>query len=317
VIAVILLSVALVTPQSQAQPHSYNEVKEKIFAEPTADLPTYPFLPIGPLVRAIFNCGGKLINRVEGTLEEPTDFKDRDPKLLHPMGVVAEATWKIDQSSPLTGLLAVGTQVKAIVRLSTADGQTTYDEKKKRQFGIAIKLFPTSDDNQKVVTQNLFFLDQNGLDGGIRRRFLTPQYPGAELYFENSAPGGGLPGKIIAHVFKRYDVSPTVRPVYPLTEVDATGAKVSAPQTPRFIRLVPNLKNAKVNTAPDFRNELRRYKPGEITFDIVIPKQGATFPQDVKIGTLTLGTPIVSVVGDQELTFHHHPFRKTDPNFVP
>ncbi len=75
----------------------------------------------------------------------------------------------------------------------------------------------------------------------------------------------------------------------------------SAAYTPTLLRLVPTV-TGDVRVRADFRTELMSYKPGELVFQIVLPKEG-------RVGTLTLGQPVLSAVCDTELHFHHHPAR--------
>ena len=303
--AVFVLSAAA---SSQAAPMSFNDVREKIYSAPMTSLPAISGIsPLG-LLRALAMVSGALVDRIKGTLWNSEDFKNPGPKLLHPMGVCADATWEIYNSSAATGLLSTGTQVKAIVRFSAADEQTVYSPTKKRTFGIAVKLFPSANDSAEAETRNLFFLDQNGLNGGLRSRYLVGD-SGENIYYQNSALGGGAAVQLLVGFFKKFDSNPNWRPLYPYTETNADGSAVASPVTPQAIRLVPRTTTLSAHAAEDFRDEILSYRANEIRFDIVIPAQKAPFTESQVIGGLMVGQPVISQVCDEELHFHHHPTR--------
>jgi hypothetical protein len=284
---------------TSSQASSFSEVRDKVYASPMTGLPQYEGLGAGDFIRALFHLPSRLTDRARGTLGDAGDFKAAAPKLLHPMGVCAEAVWEIDAPSSSTGLLAQGTRVNAIVRMSAADTQTKFSFKKKRTFGLAVKLFPTANPDLKVTTRNLFLLDQNGLTGSKCENYLLNR--GEERFFQNTALGGGFGAKLVSRIFRRFDRNPLMRPVRPLAEVTAQNVPVGVPPvSPELLQLVPTLsEGAALRSALDFRGELLQYAPGEIRFDIVVPGQG-------RIGRLTLGKPVLSAFCDKQLHFHHH-----------
>jgi hypothetical protein len=75
-----------------AQAASFQTVRDRIYREPQTNLPEYPGLGLGDALAAILRGTGGLIDRAAGTLTSNEDFKPRAPKLLHPMGVCADAT---------------------------------------------------------------------------------------------------------------------------------------------------------------------------------------------------------------------------------
>jgi hypothetical protein len=297
---------ALTALSTSSQADSFREVRDRVYRNPLTQLPENDGLSGADFFKALLGMKNALMERAGWTLSRGEDFKPRAPKLLHPMGVCAEATWTIDGSSPATGLLSQGTQVRAMVRFSTADGNTVFHPAfgQRRVSGFAIKLFPTQDENQSVYTRNLFFLDQGGLDGDTRTRWLGPgrDLNDGPIFFRNTAPGSGLGGKILTRLFRQLDLDPTRRPVEPLTSVDANDQAVASPLAPRELRLIPHGKGY---FDFDFRSEILSYGPGEIHFDIVIPAQNGF--AEARIGSLVIGAPVVSTVCDQELHFHHHP----------
>jgi len=284
---------------------SFREVYDRLFQEPLAQLPErrFPELRIG---LALLN--GKLPFRLDRTLEQPADFKEAAPKLVHGLGVCAAGEWRIHAASPATGLLAPGTVVPAIIRISSGSNRTRAQPPVPRNFGFAIKLFPTSDPDERVFSRNLVVFDQFGMDGDVRRSFFRPRRNGEPLVFSNLA-AARLPHSLVAtallHLFER---EPMIRPLLPFTEVDGHGAAVAQPHTPRILQLIPRGAQLPDGPSPvDYRQELLDYPPGTLVFDIVLPAQEQV-PRSVVLGTLSVGKMQVTRTCDESLHFYHHPW---------
>lgn len=301
-VALTALALACLTARAD-QMSSYDEVRSRVYRDAETGLDCYPAVGAGDVLKSLLHLRNRLTDRVQWTLTHTDDFmpatKPDPSKILHPMGVCASATWEVDQATPYTGMFAQGSHADAIVRFSTGNPVTLFNSKDARIFGIAVKLFPSRDPAREVVTRNLFFLDQSGLDGDVRPNFLTKE--NGALYWQNQAGGGGVQGAIMNHIFARFDKNPLKRPLKPAAEVSDDGQPVASPVSPDVIRLVPDLSQAgSVRTAPDFRSELLEYGAGEIRFNVVRSDTGA------RIGRLTIDKPIASETCDKELHFHHH-----------
>ena len=290
-----------------ASADSFNSVRARVYAAPSKALPLYPGLSMGEFAKAFAGLKEPIGTRATQTLSIQSDFKPRAAKLLHPRGVCAEGLWVINKDSPATGLLAKGTSIPAIVRLSAANGESSYLRSKTRIFGIAIKLFPTKDGAKDVKTRNLFTLDQGGLEGTTRMTFYGQKADG--VFFHNFAPGKGVGSKVANSFFSRFDQPADVRPLWPLTEIDQAGSAVAQPRTPAEIRFVPvRAPGVGEKAADDFRDELMQYKTGQISFAIEMMDAAGRFQQ---VGALFLGAPVVSPTCDLELHFHHHPHKRS------
>jgi hypothetical protein len=289
---------------------SFEEVRRRIYEKPAQQLPEYPGLGAIEFTKAYLLSKGEIVTRSRATLREPADFKAAAPKLLHPRGVCAEATWHIEEGSPATGLFQKGTKVRAIVRFSSGTQQSRHEPGKKRILGMAVKLFPTRDIREAVETRNVFTLDRHGFEGSSRPSFFDEK-PGEPLYFSNLAPPKSLVGKVANGFFGRFDLLPDRRPLYAPAGIDQTG-KTLKPVTPDEVRFYPIRKTVPAGPVPaDFREELLRYKAGEIAFKIVLPADSLLdWKTPKRIGTLVVGRPVVSAVCDLELHFHHHPNRR-------
>jgi hypothetical protein len=226
------------------------------------------------------------------------------------MGVVYEAVWEITEESPATGLFAKGTKIPAIVRISAATAQVDWSPNADRVIGMAIKLFPTTDEDKPVTTANLFTLDQFGLGGSKCATLLQGEGPDDVRYFRNIAPAKSLVTKVATGLFGRFDIHPDTRPLYPLTEVTSTGARVAKPVTPHEVQFYRRAKAQSRDFSLDARTELSTYRPGDLSFEIVIPAQKGFGNANLPVGKLTLGKSVISVAGDQELHFHHHPNKR-------
>lgn len=314
--AVLLLLVLLIVPATQAQAESFREVRGRVYSEPLATNPAYKLPLAKAITLALARLSGELIDRAKATLTEVSDFKPARPKLIHPVGICAEGVWTIDQPSPATGLLSrssdgSATKVRAMVRFSMATNDPVYKPGSKRNMGMAIKLFPTQDDRQSVVTRNVFTLDQTGLTGDDRQSFFFhPNEKPGSVFFTNEVSGTGFLAWLGQRTFEKLDSPSTFRGLHPLTEIAGDGQRVAKPSTPRLIAIVPAMRPKAGQVPEDFRDEIRQYaEPGSLRFHLVLPADGE-LKRAVRIGSLVLGRPVVSPVCDLELHFHHAPESK-------
>jgi len=295
-----------------AERTSFKSVVDRVFANPIHDPNAYPIYAIFPpfLVQAVLGImhvpGIELVERLRETTTEATDLRDPRVKVIHSTGICAGASWEVSESSPYTGLFAQGTRARAIVRFSTGNNLVGFSRIEPRIFGFAVKVFPTRDPKEPVYTANLFTMDQYGLDGDVRRRFLVHK-DGTDsselLRFGNEAVASG-PARLALLLFGRFDSRPEVRPLYAFSEVTGDGRGVESPVTPERIEFIPAGGNAGSRAKPvngDFRTEFAAYEPGELEFRMIVDR--------FELGRLRIGRTVVSTACDQELHFHHHPTR--------
>ncbi|MCA8920942.1 MAG: hypothetical protein KDD82_03970 [Planctomycetes bacterium] len=208
----------------------------------------FPHSLIPDEIRAVFLVRAKdyatsdsnLIVRSRTTLDPATTGDVRtvnraNPKPLHPLGIAFSARWEIRDDSPFTGLFAPGARLPyAIVRVSSG----TRDAKSldERILGMAIKLFPTQDPAQPVLTRNILTLDQFGFDANVRARPFHSD-AGEPIYYTNFAPpkdpNAFLP-RNLNRFFNHFDAPNEHRPVEALAEVDAEGQPVRGPACAPF-----------------------------------------------------------------------------------
>ena len=285
---------------------SYNFVRREVFKAPLTTLPYRPGLSVLDLTKLFFLTLGDLATRSARTFVDEVDFKDDGPKWLHPDGVCAEMQWTIESPSKATGLFAAGTKVPGIIRFSSGTNDTLYvPNKAARIFGLAIKLFPTQDADQAVITSNIQTLDNNGFERATRKSFFNAD-PGSKenVYYTNVAPAHSAVGITLAKFFDRFDRPNFVRPVYASARFDANGVAVPFPMVPYEVRFIPRVAT-KRDIPADFRDEIRGYGAGEIKFDIGMYHAGDQ--RFEKLGEIVVGKPMVSDVCDLSLHFHHNP----------
>jgi hypothetical protein len=135
----------------------------------------------------------------------------------------------------------------------------------------------------------------------------------AEQYFLNWMHGSGLITTGFARLFSRFATDVRHRSLNSLANVDAANRVVPIPKCPPFLRLGPVARYPVDETSTswdDFRLEildLARLSP--LAFDIVVsetnPVTSGTPRVEKSIGRLTLGSPVVSTLGDRQLHFTH------------
>lgn len=280
--------VSLATPEAKAE---YALYRRNI-------LPQYPVNSDSVFVYA----GEKALERAaHRTINERADYYDRLPKLLHPNGVCVVGAWEIGAQSPYTGAFAANTKNLFIGRISVALENTVRGES--RGFGFAGKLFPTTQPDVAVETENFFTLDV--LTGTKIPRFLdTSTTNEPEFGFDLWIVRFGLR---IASALKTADENPGFRP---LKNLGSMGLPVGvAPRYPRWMRLTA-ADGTRVNNENDFRNEVIRAVQDNRSLVFVVEGSQTTKDRSDKNGWQTLGRlriveAVVSYGCDRRLHFAH------------
>jgi hypothetical protein len=234
------------------------------------------------------------------TLVERADYFDRIEKMVHANGVCVSGEWNISENSGYSGYFANGSQGLFVGRISVALGNTT--SAGRRGFGLAGKIFPTMDPNQKVKTTNFFVVDV--LSGTNAQRFL-------DVSLTNNPPLtlspdiAGVMLKIFP-AFRSADSSPTFRPITPISQMGVSGK----PNSPVYLRLSPEAATAK-NNQPDFRQEIIeafRKNNGQLNFNIDVSRttnDRLASKGWSRIGQIRLNQVDVSYGCDRRLHFNH------------
>ncbi|PCJ20035.1 MAG: hypothetical protein COB02_05395 [Candidatus Cloacimonadota bacterium] len=301
----LAISTLVLTGVINATPMSYEQVKKKVKFNSTKEMVARKGLSIANLIGGLTGFGKKFRARLKGTVEDKSDFKPAENKLLHSRGVCAEATWNINKYTGLSGLFENGSNVPAIVRFSGGQDNSEWVEGKTRLWGIAVKLFPTQHKKEKVETVNLFLMSQNGLAGDDRKGFFSK--PDTDVYFSNIIPKPeGFALGLLIKLFEKFDSPGNVRPLYPLSETDIQNKTIKNPKTPYRLKVRAQDFGHEEKGGGDFREEIMSYSANQMKFDLFVQELESSEKED-KIGVLTIGQPFMSETCDQELHFHHHP----------
>lgn len=305
----IVLSVA--APAVAAS--SFNEIRNRMYDKPLQTLPQHPGLKTWDVISSLFgsednsNAHG-LIVRSRITLVDTADERTPEPKWLHPRGACAEARWVISEDNPYTGLFAPGTDVPAIIRISSGTGASEYiegDDFDGRIMGMAIKLYPTDSKDHKVLSRNIVTLDKYGFESSTRKHTFWEDDDTTPVYFTNVAPAQSALGKFLSTFFDRFDNPNWARPLYQVGRANIGGGDLLEYSFPYEVRYQINPKSISKNlkTFGDFRSELVALK--NVDLDIILQSHNGKDVIAKKIGTLKVGSFVVSDYCDLKLHFHH------------
>jgi hypothetical protein len=258
----------------------------------------YP-LPSNQVTLGSFFAGMRnhMLQAARRTIADERDILPQFRKLIRPNGIALAGTWTITEDSPYTGFFARGSKALLIARASVAFGQT--ERGHYRSFGMAGKLFPTSDPDKRVRTANFFVIDDNG-------GTLTPSYLDAELLTRaklsiNPGSLSHLPLLVAITIAQRLaDRHSELRQLYPIARVG-----VSDPQSARAPQLMMIRGETPIRTgAADFREELRvaRYD-GMLPFGIFV-RDDERHPWQ-RLGRIEFDDDVVSNSCDHRLHFSH------------
>ncbi|MEY4632584.1 MAG: hypothetical protein RIQ81_2704 [Pseudomonadota bacterium] len=241
----------------------------------------------------------RLKRAVDRTLSDDRDILPTFQKLVHPVGICFAGTWSITERNPYTGYFAKGSEGLIIVRASEAMGNARRGSW--RSFGLAGKIFPTTDrsDPRAHKTANFFTIDDLGGTGA--ENFLdTDKTNEPDVSTHLSSIFNARTLLKIVSTFKGADENPTWRPVESIAGLGVENPR--AIKAPRWMML-RSANRERVNH-PDFRNELdvRNYDGG-LRFDILVSD---TDNQDWReIGQITLNSQTASEGCDHRLHFTH------------
>jgi hypothetical protein len=264
----------------------------------------YLSLPQHPVTNASFFAAGvnRLKNSVDRTLNNQADVLPYFQKLLHPIGICYAGTWSITEKNPYTGYFAEGSEGLIIARASEALGQPFRGDY--RSFGLAGKIFPTTDrnDKQSYKTANFFTVDDLG--GTLSKSFLElPKLnePALSFHLNNL-----LHFSMFTTVFKTFsaaDKNPAIRPVYPIAELGLDDP--SSAVVPHWMMIQAVAAPTFSNPPKDFRNELRlhRFPGNKLKFNILVAEKGSQ--KWLSIGNIELTEDVVSEGCDHRLHFAH------------
>lgn len=290
----IATAVVLTTSPAMANGSSFKQVWDTVQLGPYAELPQYQ-----TTYDSLFDDNISLIAlSANRTLDNDADTLPWFQKLVHPVGICFAGTWTITEENPYTGYFAKGAEGLIIVRASEALGSVAVGDW--RAFGLAGKIFPTTNTSSQTASDTANFFTVDDLGGTNADSFLDlskSNAPKTSFHLSQLAIFPMLTE--IARTFKHADQDPGVRQVYQIGELGlASGATALSPE--RFSLVSEN--DERIN-ADDFRSELRiaNYPQG-LNFGIYTSNGDDNW---VRLGQIHLDKEALSDGCDHRLHFNH------------
>ncbi|MEH1969675.1 MULTISPECIES: hypothetical protein [unclassified Nostoc] len=263
---------------------TYKEVKEVGFSEPYGEpLPYQQGVGLTTFVQ--------LFNDAARNLFDRRDIRPHYDKLIHANGVCYTGLWKITEDSPYTGYFSKGSEGLVFARLSVAGAGIKRGDR--RALGLAGKVYPTLNPNEKVKPGNFVTVDYLT---GIKTKHITD----TELTnFPDVGPdiGAKLVNRVI---FRLVDKRPGFRQVFPISTLGVEpGSKVV---TPDLFMLRVAEGTPKID-AEDFRDELRLEKYPNHTLVYTINVKNFDEKEWTKLGVIELNDYAICEGCDKRIHF--------------
>lgn len=288
----------------------FQEVWAQVTSDPYADLPQYK-VTLSSFYDGMVNV---LLNDSKRTIDDRSDLLPYFDKLLHPNGVCLKGRWKITEATNYSGYFSQGAEALIIARASSA--LTNTKRGTNRAFGLAGKLYPTTDEQHSDLLKTANFFTIEDLGGNFRDFFLDAKNtndiikvsPTLTLVLNSligAAAGSAFSEADESNVFRAL-----IRQLYPIAELGL--APEQSARWPTWMRIVGNPMVPRVG-ADDFREELdvNNYPEGLI-FDIEVADFGTRlgFKRWNKIGEIEFDESVVSSSCDHRLHFSHPKYRE-------
>lgn len=281
--------------------HSFQDVWTEVNSDPLSTLPQ-DSISLGKLFTFSKNI---ILANAKRTLVERNDIIKHFDKLAHPNGICLKGMWEIQTPNPYSGYFKNSTKALIIARASSAMSKTKRGEI--RAFGLAGKIFPTSDEKKinSAHTANFFVIDDLG--GTNAEHFTDVELTNEPNVTTTSEVLKNLLYALkVSKAFSDADKNPTIRQLY---EVSELGEKEKSNIiTPKWMKITAQ-KGQTVDTE-DFRDEFALTNNKKIVFDIAVASKEVETKKNWKtIGTITFDSSVVSTTCDHRLHFHHPKWR--------
>ena len=298
-----------------AGPSSFNEVWDVVKTPDAHNMVYGDNLPArrttyADLMRAPYT----IFESAKQIMEDTGDlYPENKKKLIRYNGICLAGQWKVNAETPYTGYFAKGAEGLIIARASVGFDETTRGEY--RSFGMAGKIFPTTNPDEKVTSAHFFLIDDNA--GTKRAHYTTaPLLSEAKLSVMN----------IIASTLRDFsmelirtlkkvekaqeaaDQESKIRQLYPISRAGLSD--ISKAKSPALLKVVGVPGQARVDRN-DFRDELRveNYptKDGahELKFHIYVAENREKPEWQGPIGEINFTEDAVSDACDMRLRFVH------------
>ncbi|HEX2252280.1 MAG TPA: hypothetical protein VHQ65_03325 [Thermoanaerobaculia bacterium] len=262
---------------------TFREVRDVAFSGPYDELPYHQGIRPGRILQLLVDSARNLHDR--------RDVRPYYDKLIHSNGVAMTGVWRIDRETPYTGYLATGSEGLLLIRASVAGLFTTRGHR--RSFGIAGKVYPTMDPDERAWPGN--FVTVSHLSGTFGKHIV-------DLVPTNAPTVGIDPAANLINrlVFRIVDTRPGYRQLFPLSTLGLPAGE--APVTPDMLRLVVPESIPRVD-ARDFRDELRleHYPDGKLVWEIQV--KDFADEEWTRIGEMVLDAYAIAEGQDKRLHF--------------
>jgi hypothetical protein len=181
-------------------------------------------------------------------------------RLVHPNGICLTGTWSIDADSPYSGHFKKESRGRIIARISVGSSDTHRDGAKK-SFSMVGKVFPTIDENGKVIdkTEKVIpanFITQSNLGAADVESVLDVKMRNTP---DIQAFARGIEVTILLRTgmaLMAGDRIPDERQVYSIAELGRGSEELNAP---RFMQIRASEENFRSIDHRDFRDEIMSY----------------------------------------------------------
>jgi hypothetical protein len=251
-------------------------------------------------------------NQIEGdairTLNDKRDLLDSFDKLAHPNGICLKGIWQIYETNPqnrFSGYFSNGSKALVIARASSASSNISY--KDNRSFGLAIKLFATTNPNKinKSDSANIFTIDDLGgnTNSYFAKAKLTNEPP---ISFSWDLIKNIFFNLKLTRAFGKADKNAGIRQLYEISYLEANTTNIT---TPKWIKIELITQTPQKD---DFRDELKIEENNNLIFRISLSSQLKSDSKDIEwleVGKIIFDESATSYSCDKRLHFHHPKFR--------
>lgn len=289
-------------PQTSYAGTRYSDVWNKVKSDPYA---------VQRFVVNLQAFGGfaatKFRQAAKRTVSDKNDVLPRFNKLIRPNGICLTGKWRMTEDNPYTGYFRKGKEALIVARASVGLTQTT--RASFRSFGMAGKLYPTTDPADPTVykTANFFVIDDNA--GSKKGAFVDPEPPMTNKppYNPDANVLTALEAGILAVIKlgqELADKESDERQLYPIAELgEEPGAAI---KIPRLIKIY-GLTKPKIEMS-DFRDELEITNyDGPIRLAVDVAETLTSGYQ--RVGEISFTDTVVSDSCDHVLHFYHNRWR--------
>jgi hypothetical protein len=251
-------------------------------------------------------------------------------RLVRPAGVCALGTWEISEDNPYSGYFKPGSKGLVVLRISEGIHMTLRGIR--RSYGIALKLYPTTDENHGLPLQTANVLLSDDLGGSTATRISAVELTNAPQ-ITGLNRGTQIPILLKEGLaFLITDRQSMLRQIYPIAELGKPDNEPT--RSPDYLRLKTSAGQAVVDEN-DVRNEIlaQLFDRGNsvpqrtLSFDIAVSDTGKSagfvfFPKGHRqiitdwqtLGKIVLNNAVASYNGDFVIHFRHPTWRDDKNN---